>query len=343
MTSIGGVARCADGIRAFALGATMLLAGGMAVVQAQEFDWKLYTFFGANDLPSKPVRGFAEDVTKSSGGRLKITVFTAGELPYKFNEVLRAVATNQVQIGELGMGLNAGELPGLNPFDLPFICTSIPQWQKAVVKIAPILESEIQKKFGLTSLAHWAMPPQQIWLNRPLAKLDDLKGRKIRNWSRLHVDMLEKFGATAVTVTSAEVTTALDRRVVDGAITATVPALDWKFYDVAKTAYMLNFQIPHQILVVNTAEFNKLPKDLQELLIRKGKEWEPKYLQIIITEGAGGAEKALAEKGEVFVHPTKEEMDRAKKLTRPIWEKWAKDNGPIAQKVYEAVDKACNG
>src|SRR5690349_4682691 len=109
---------------------------------AQEFNWKLYTFFGANDLPSKPARGFAEDVTKSSGGRLKISFFTAGELPYKFNEVLRAVATNQVQIGELGMGLNAGELPGLNPFDLPFICTSIPQWRKAVVAISPIIDEE---------------------------------------------------------------------------------------------------------------------------------------------------------------------------------------------------------
>src|SRR5690606_10158217 len=104
--------------RAVALCAAVLFLGNTVVAQAQEFNWKLYTFFGANDLPAKPVRGFAEDVTKSSGGRLKITVFTAGELPYKFNEVLRAVATNQVQIGELGMGLNAGELPGLNPFDL---------------------------------------------------------------------------------------------------------------------------------------------------------------------------------------------------------------------------------
>ncbi len=324
---------------ASALFAVVTAAGA----SAQEFNWKMYTFFGSNDLPAKPARGFAEDVTKASGGRLKITVFTAGELPYKFNEVLRAVATDQVQIGELGMGLNAGELPGLNPFDLPFICTSIPQWQKAVAAAGPVMEDVIQKKFGLTSLVHWAMPPQQIWLNRPLAKLDDLKGRKIRNWNRLQVDMLALFGASATTVTSAEVATALDRRVVDGAITATVPALDWKFHDVAKWGYMLNFQIPHQILVVNTEEFKKLPKDLQDLVIAKGKEWQPKYLQMIIEEGAGGAEKKLAEKGEVFITPTPDDIARAKAATRPMWESWAKENGPVAQQVYEAVNKACNG
>ena len=332
-------------IRIAALCAAAVLFAGFATSEgrAQEFNWKLYTFFGNNDLPAKPARGFAEDVTKASGGRLKIQVFTAGELPYKFNEVLRAVATNQVQIGELGMGMNVGELPGLNPFDLPFICTSIPQWRKAVVEIAPVVEETIQQKFGLTSLAHWAMPPQQIWLNRPLAKLDDLKGRKIRNWNRQQVDMLALFGASAATVTSAEVTTALDRRVVDGAITATVPALDWKFHDVAKYGYMLNFQIPHQILVMNTEEFKKLPKDLQDLLVAKGKEWEPKYLQIIIDEGVGGAEKKLTEKGQVFIQPTPEDMARAKAATRPMWDSWAKDNGPTGQKVYELVNKACNG
>ena len=81
------------------------------------------------------------------------------------------------------------------------------------------------------------------------------------------------------------------------------PALDWKFNEVAKYGYMLDFQMPHQILAVNTGELNKLPADLQELVLAKGKEWPPKYLQTI-EDGAGGAGKRLAERGEQLIPPT---------------------------------------
>jgi TRAP-type C4-dicarboxylate transport system substrate-binding protein len=313
-----------------------------ASAQSAEYEWKFYTFFGANDLPVRPARGFAEDLTKSSGGRLDVKVYTGGELPYKFSEVLRAVATNQVQIGELGMGINAGEMPGLNPFDLPFLCTSFDSLFKSLDVAGPIVDKFIAEKFGVTSLIHWAMPAQQIWLRKPIARIDDLKGRKIRNWNRLQVDMLGLFGASAVTVTSAEVATALDRGVVDGAITATIPAHDWGFYDVAPYGYMVNFSIPHQIVIVNSAEFQKLPKDLQDLVMAKSKEWAQKYREII-ENGDKEARRKLAEKGQHLIEPTKEDVDKARRLTKPIWEKWAKETAPYGQQMYEAVSAVCGG
>lgn len=308
--------------------------------QAADFEWKFFTYFGSNDLPTDIHRAFAKDIQEATNGRLKISVYSGGELPYKFSDVLRLVATDQVQMGDLAVGLNIGELPGMNVFDLPFLCTSFDTFFKATDAVGPVFEDALQKKYGIGTLVQWAMPPQQIWLNQPIKNISELKGRKIRNWSRLHVEMLGLFGASAATVTAAEVTTALERRVVDGAITAAVPAYDWRFYEVAKYGYMLDFQLSHQIVAVNAAELAKLPEDIQKIVRAKSQEWAPKY-RSMIEEGELAARKKLAEKGEILVTPSSADREMAIGKTKPLWANWAKQGGDISKTLLERVSKVC--
>lgn len=322
-------------------GAAAVMAGlfaGRAV--GAEHEWKFFSFFGVNDAATNLHRSFVDDISKATDGRLKITLFAGGELPYKFSDVLRLVSTNQVQMGDLVVGLNAGELPGLNVFDLPFLCTSYDGFYKAVDKAGPVVAKSLGDKFGVGSLVHWTIAPQHIWLSRPIERIDDLKGRKIRIWTRFHADMLAKFGGSGVTISATEVTTALDRRIVDGAITAAIPALDWRFYDVAKTGYMLNMHMVHQIVIVNNAELAKLPADLREIVAGKSREWAAKYRKAI-EDGEISALKTLVDKGEKLVSPAADDIVKARYVTRPIWDAWAKDNGPVSQELLAHVQATC--
>jgi TRAP-type C4-dicarboxylate transport system substrate-binding protein len=307
-----------------------------------EVEWKYFTFFNPNDLTTKVDRAFAQDIEKATNGRLKITVYTAADLPYKFNDTLRLLATNQIQMGSVTIGLNVGELPGLNVFDLPFLCTSFEDYYRAAEPTSAIFEPVLRDKFSIKPLLSYTMPPQQIWFNQPITGIDDLKGKKIRIWSRLQVDMLKRFGASGVSITVAEVTTSLQRRVVDGAITAAAPAYDWHFYEVAKTGYMLDFQLAPVYVSVNVNEFNKLPKDLQAIFQAKIKEWEPKYRKAL-EEGEVEARRKLAEKGETLVTPTKPDVEKARSVTRPMWEEWAKEGGEVSQKLFAVTADACLG
>src|SRR5882762_7873033 len=94
---------------------------------AQTVDWRFFTYFPPNDKPAVTNRAFAADVGAATNGRLKITVFAAGELPYKAPDVLKAVATNQVQMGDVAIGFASGDVPELNVLSLPFLCTSYDQ------------------------------------------------------------------------------------------------------------------------------------------------------------------------------------------------------------------------
>jgi TRAP-type C4-dicarboxylate transport system substrate-binding protein len=250
------------------------------------------------------------------------------------------VSTNQVQIGDLAVGLNVGELPGMNVFDLPFLCTSYDTFYKAIDAVGPSYEAALKGKFGIGTLIQWTMPPQQIWLTQPIDRIDDLKGRKVRIWSKMHTDMLQRFGATSVTITAAEVTTALERRIADGAITAAIPAYDWRFYDVAKTGYMLNMQMSHQVVAVNAAELNKLPEDLRKIVLDRSREWAPKYRKTI-EDGEIAAKQKLVEKGEKLVIPTSQDMAKARDATRPIWDAWAKES-PVSRELLTKVSQVCS-
>src|SRR5262249_40434424 len=152
---------------------------------------------------------------------------------------------------------------------------------KAVEAARPTIDTLLKDKFDIVTLLHWTMPPQQLWLSKNPTSIDDVKGNKLRMWSRMHVGMLERLGAVGVTVSAAEVVAAIDRKVIDGAITATIPAVDWRLYDNAKYGYLLSFQMGHQLIGVNGAEFRKLPPDLQAIVMTKAKEWQGRYLKAV--------------------------------------------------------------
>ncbi len=319
--------------------AAAVATGGTAL--AAEVEWKFYTYFAANDKPTELHKAFAEDVLKASKQRLHIRVYASGELPYKAPDVLRAVATNQVQMGDVALGFVAGDVPELNAFAMPFSCTSMDKfYDKAAPAVAADVDATLQRKFKTRSIMQWVMPPQQLWLVKPVDGIDGLKNLKVRSWNREQADMMKLLGGSGVTITPAEVIPALQRGVVDGAFTAAVPALDWKFNEVTKMGYMINLTLAHQVFAVNEQELNKLPADLRQLLLDKAKAWAPKYrAELIAADGA--ARKTLTEKGMTLREPSPADMEKFRAITRPMWKEWTDKNGPMAEKMLNTALEAC--
>jgi TRAP-type C4-dicarboxylate transport system substrate-binding protein len=325
------------------LGALAAFAAlGIGNAAAADVSWKFYTYFAANDKPTALHRAFAQDVEKATGGRLKITVFSAAELPYKASDVLRVVGSKQVEMGDVAFGFVAGDVPELNALSMPFSCTSMDKFYDT---LAPAIDKPIntllESKFRATSIMQWVMPPQQLWLTKPANGIDGLKNLKVRSWNREQAEMMRLVGGSGVTITPAEVIPALQRGVVDGAFTAAVPALDWKFNEVTKFAYMLNLTLAHQAVVVNQAALQALPEDLRKTLLAKTVEWAPKYRAEMIAADRE-ARKTLAEKGMTLRDATPEEVARLRDLTRPISDEWAAKAGQVGKDMLAVAIKSCS-
>ena len=315
---------------------------GVRDASAADVSWKFYTYFAANDKPTTLHRAFAKDVETATNGRLKITVFWAGELPYKASDVLRVVSSRQVEMGDVAFGFVAGDVPELNALSMPFSCTSMDKFYDT---LAPAIEKPINEvlggKFKSASIMQWVMPPQQLWLAKPIDGIDGLKNLKVRSWNREQAEMMRLAGASGVTITPAEVIPALQRGVVDGAFTAAVPALDWKFNEVTKFGFMINLTLAHQAIVVNQTALDALPEDLRKSLLAKTKEWAPKYRAELIAADKT-ARQTLSEKGMTLKDATPEEITRLREITAPIAGDWVGKVGPVGKDMLATAIKACS-
>ena len=319
------------------------LAGfGSTPAGAAEVNWKFYTYFAANDKPTQLHKAFSEDVEKATDGRLKITVFSSGELPYKAADVLRVVSSRQVELGDVAFGFVAGDVPELNALSMPFSCTSMDKFYDT---LAPAVEKTVngvlQSKFKTTSIMQWVMPPQQLWLAKPVDGIDGLKNLKVRSWNREQAEMMRLAGGSGVTITPAEVIPALQRGVVDGAFTAAVPALDWKFNEVTKFGYMMDLTLAHQAVVVNQAALQALPEDLRAKLVSKAQEWAPKYRAELIAADKT-ARKTLTEKGMTLRETSPDEVKRLREMTKPIADEWAAKVGPVGKDMLQVAVQSCS-
>ncbi|GAB5377540.1 MAG: TRAP transporter substrate-binding protein [Acuticoccus sp.] len=325
--------------------ARLLIAAALSAVlagpAAAATEWTLFTPFNTNDKPTVLYRAFADDVKAATNGELVINVFSGGELPYKNSDVLKALATNQVDIADLAVGPVAGDVPELNVFVLPFICTSMDGYYAAAKQVLPAIDDHLSSKFGVRALTAWTMPPQQIWLKDGVETIGDLSGRKIRTWNRMQVEMLDRLGASSVAITPAEVIPALQRGVVDGAVTAVIPAYDWKFYEVTDFGYMLSFTMTNQLVAVSARSYDALDAATQSALSETIAKWQDRFREEI-TAAATSAEDNLRKEGMTLIEPSAADVATAREKTAPIWQSWADDNGPVAQDLLTRVSAACS-
>jgi TRAP-type C4-dicarboxylate transport system substrate-binding protein len=152
--------------------------------------------------------------------------------------------------------------------------------------------------------------------------------------------MLKLFGASPMSIDPAEVLMALQRKVVDGAITSALSANDWKAYDIVKFGFMLNFTMAHQFTFANAAAFNALPADMQKLVVDKSQEWAPRYYRESEATDQS-ARQNMQKNGVTLVDPKPEDVKRARELLHPMWNAWADKNGSVAKELLGKVSAAC--
>jgi len=319
--------------------ALALSAATVSKLRAEEVNWTFFTYLPSTDRVVSLYRSAFDDLLKSSNGRFKVNLHSAGELPYKPVDAIKITASNQVQLADAAVGFVAGDAPELNVLSMPFLCTTFDGYFKTTQAIAPIFEEDLMNKFKISVLFHWTNPPQNVWTAKPIKALEDFKGMKIRAWNPEQVTMLRTLGATPVSIASDEVPSSLQRKVIDGAITSALSVSDWKLYEFVNNGLMINFAIGNQFVLMNMDAFNKLPKDLQQLLRQKSKEWYVKF-QESTPKFEMDARKNIQEKGIALNELSPADFEKARKMMRPMWEEWANKHGPVAQKLLGEVTKA---
>ena len=100
--------------------AAVLAASALASTAQAQTKWDMPTPYADGEFHTRNVMLFVEQVGKATGGQLDIKVHSNGSL-IKHPELMRAVSTGQVNIGEFLLGQFANEEPVFAVDNLPFL------------------------------------------------------------------------------------------------------------------------------------------------------------------------------------------------------------------------------
>ena len=237
----------------------------MAQAPKAEFKLKLMGINRTLD-PWKLYEEWARSVEQRTNGRVQFELTSLPELGLGGAETIRVLKTGVVDVTETYGGYVAGELPLLEILEMPGIFPSPEVAKKAILAWKPTEAKILDEKANAVLLAMAVYPDQAIWSKKPLRKLEDFKGLKIRVHSVALGSLVAGLGGEPLTIAFAETYTALERGTLDAAISGTNPGYGLRWYEVSKYLVGPISMRPHVALAINKNTWKRLPPDIQVIL-----------------------------------------------------------------------------
>ena len=139
-------------------------------------------------------------------------------------------------------------------------------------------------------LAVYAYPAQVTFCTKPLARLGDLSGRRIRTSSATQSDWVAALGGVPVQTPFAEIVANVRSGNIDCAITGTMSGNTIGLHEVMSHVFVMPVNWGVAAFVANRGAWASLPKDVQELLRRE----LPKLEQSIWVEAENETRDGIA-------------------------------------------------
>lgn len=214
-----------------------------------------------------------EKINKLSNGRVIINVKGGPEVVPPPN-LGKAVKNGVIDMAAIPNALFEDLVPGIGVTHMsPF--TASEERKNGVYDAI----NELYKKAGLYYLGRAeATDPGYfiMFLNKPVSKQADFKGLRLGGTTSFHGQYRE-LGAAPTALQPTDYNTAMERGVVDGLVTSIYIAMSYGLQNVSKYVVQPGFWRSSVALTVNLAKWNKIPPDLQKMIIDEMAAFETKY------------------------------------------------------------------
>jgi TRAP-type C4-dicarboxylate transport system substrate-binding protein len=254
-------------IAAAALGALALVA---LPVAAQVVTFKMHHFVPPKAPPqARFMAPWAQKVEKESGGKIQIQIFPAMQLGGTPPQLVDQVRDGVVDFTFTLPGYTADRFPRTEVFEVPFLHTNAAATAQALQDYYDKYLQEEYKDYHVVLL--YTHDGAAIHVNKPIMKLDDFKGLKIRTANRGGGVFLRGVGATAVGSPVTELPQMLSKGVIDGVLLPfeIVPA--YKIHELVKNHVELSGPQPRIgtsvfAFLMNKKRYDSLSPELKKVI-----------------------------------------------------------------------------
>ncbi len=321
-----------------------LVGGGVGVVaHAQEVTLKVHHFLPAGSTAQKMfIVPWCDKVAKESNNRIKCQIYPSMQLGGTPPQLYDQVKDGVVDVVWTLPGYTAGRFPLVEVFELPFMMRSAEGTSKA---LWDYVQEYAPKEFADVKLlaTHVHGPGVFHMTDKPIKTMADLKGERVRAPTRQTNRFLAALGALPVAMPVPQVSEAMAKGVIEGAVIPyeVVPAI--KLQEIAKFHSETDPALPAFytsafIFAMNKAKYDSLPPDLKKVIdANSGLELSGQVGRAF-EEGDATGKKTIAP-GTINVIP-KEELENWVKVGQPIADAWVADvtaKGANGKQLYDGA------
>jgi tripartite ATP-independent transporter DctP family solute receptor len=272
---------------------------------------------------------FKDQVEKASGGRIEVKIYPNSSVGTELDGI-NSIVSNAGDVDIIFTGESLGSvIPELTLLGVPYMISGYDHLKKvAEGPIGAGLEKLMIEKANMRVLGYYTRGPRDITANKPIRTVADLKGFNIRvPASPMHVAAWEALGAKTTPMAFAEVFTALQQHTIDGQENPLAMIQSGNFYEVQKYLCKSEHLISWVYIVINEAKFQSLPKDLQDIIVKAGKDMQA-YENKLFLEDELTLEKFMTDHGMTVIS----DVDKASLASQ-----MRVGLDPVIQKQYPAV------
>jgi TRAP-type transport system periplasmic protein len=282
---------------------------------------KFSTYFPATHKVAQLKADWCKEVEKRTNGRVKVDFFPGGILT-PAAQTYDGVIKDITDVGETFAGYTAGRFPLTEAIDLPLGYKSGLQG----TRLANLFYKKFKPKEldAVKVLFFHTAGPQILFTKKPVNKLEDIKGLKIRS-TGTSAAIVQALGGAPVGMSMGEAYDALSRGVVNGVVGPVEIIKGWKIGEVV--SYSTSYGCSHTnaaMVIMNKAKWNALPPDIQKIIDQIDEEYIEKA-GLLWNELDKEAEALFLQKGGKMIHVSKEEEAKFKAKLQPIIDDYAKN------------------
>ena len=223
-------------------------------------------------LPCKVIQEFMDAVRAKTDGQVDIQLTSYPELGISGFDMIRLLEDGTIGMGEIYSGFVGGEFPMFEAANLWGAYASVDEWFEASEALQGDIKSLVNRETGGGRIGGFNYYlGNYFFTKKPLNTLADFKGVKTRSHSNVLSDLVNHMGANAQTMAFADVYPALERGVLDGAVTCGSCAVGQKWFEV--TDYLTG-PVPgtfaETFITFNATLWNSLPEDFQNIILAEG-------------------------------------------------------------------------
>lgn len=309
-------------------GATALMMSAIATsALAADVTLKMHQFLPQQaNVPKLILDVWAENVEKSSGGKIDIQHFPSMQLGGKPPELMDQAIDGVADIVWTVVGYTPGRFPRTEVFELPFMMTDAGAASRAYWEM---YEKHMQDDFkGVKILGAWVHGPGVIHSSKPIENVSDLQGVKARGASRIVTSMLETLGATSVGMPVPAIPEALSKGVIDA---TTIP---WEVTGALKVQELVKNHTEFTgkalytvtfVLAMNEAKYNSLSDEMKKAIDENSGMEFSVFAGKTMQEADGPSRDKAEAAGNTIITLDAEQTAAWEAAAKPVYENWLAD------------------